>query len=291
MTEPRRFVGPDSADIRGVRQIAPGVVEIVAYAGRGAGLAWLSAIAILIAVGESVIRGSGAIWDRYAGLLGEDTFWGQIGTDAGYRACLRTLDFYPGCKPGLTPEEYYYDIFLPQIVRSGTLAEALFPVVLAMLPFLYLLLWKRPPPVRMEGNHRIAYTWRPARLFGLIRGRLFIAPYTTHKLVMPTKRKFDAVAGDAMSGPVALQLEDASDPQKTRIFRVGPYSALPKETTAQVAWTRASRVFGVDAVEASAAFRDRFRLPFWQRTSLRGMARFPSDIDSRVQAWLDRRPA
>ncbi|MEM7642676.1 MAG: hypothetical protein AAF366_09120 [Pseudomonadota bacterium] len=226
MTDPavRRIV--DQTPSRGVRRVAPGVVEIVAYAGRGAMLAWLAAIAVVIAMGQQLLFGSGAIVDRIQHLSGHGVLWGPTGNDIGYRECRRVVDFYPGCHPDITPEDYYFDVLLPLFVANGTLAETVLATGFVLAPFFYLLLWRRPPPLRLDGVRRVVYAWHPARFFGLVPGRLYLAP-VNQALMDRQLRRYDAVAGGDESGPILLTLHDAFDPTRQRVFKAGPFAALP----------------------------------------------------------------
>ena len=172
---------------------------------------------------------------------------------------------------------------LPRGYESGALGKALFPAFFFSSPFLYLVFWRRRPPVRIDGKRRIVYTWQPARLFGLWPGQLFIAHYTTHDLVAPTPRRYDAVAGGTRSGPVRLKLRAG---ETDRLFSVGHFAIFPSETRASEAWSFATMVLGPNADEVSDALPKRFRLPWWTRTSLLGMRRFPRDLDARVDRWM-----
>lgn len=280
----RRIV--DRTPSRGVRQVAPGVIEIVAYAGRGAMLAWLAAIAILIAVGQQILFGSGAITNRVLGLLGHGVLWGPVGTDIGYRECQRIVDFYPGCHPDITPRAYHFDVILPLQIANGTVGETLFALLFMLAPFVYLLFWRHPPPLRLDGNRRVIYGWRPARLFGLIPGRLYLAS-VDHTLMDRQLRRYDALAGGTESGPILLDLQDMSDPARQRTFKVGPYASLPGEAPAAKMWARAKIVFGVDPEGTASQFPRAFHLPWWQRTSLLGMRRLPAGIEAEVTGRLD----
>lgn len=265
--------------VNGVRSVGPGVIEIVAYAGRAAAMAWLVAIAFVVALVVTSLDEPSPLFpsvsDRFATQLGYGLIWGPIGEDAGYRGCVEG-DLYDGCHPDLSPSDYYFEIFLPNTYDSGALSQLVFYAVLFAAPFLFLLLWRRPPPVRIDGIRRIVYTVRG--------GQLYIARYTTHELVVPAKNKFDAVAGDVRSGPVRLRLTNGS---RDRIFPVGHFAIFPNETRASEAWALAKHVLGSAPEETSTALPDRFRMPWWTRTSLLGPRRLPRTLDARVDAWVE----
>lgn len=270
--------------VQGVRRVAPGVVDIVAFDGRGAALAWLLAIAFAVAIGFVVLSGS---TDPLSGFsihkrLGYGSIWGPTGTDAAYLECVTPPGLYDGCRPDLTPSEYYFQVLVPHMYKNGTLFGDVAALLFLSAPFLYLLFWRRRPPVRIDGEKRIVYTWQPGTPF--TRGKLYAAPYTTDALVVPGKRKFDAVAGDTLSGAVTLQLFNG---QQKRHFKVGPFAAFRNETSAAAAWSAACSVLRPDGAAVSSSLPAQFRLPWWSRTSLLGTRNLPKDIDAKAGRWLE----
>ena len=92
------------------------------------------------------------------------------------------------------------------------------------------------------------------------------------------------IAGDAQSGPVRLRLYSGT---VEAIFSVGHFAIFPDETRPTTAWGKAQHVLGPDPSAASHAFPNKFKFPWWARTSLRSERQFPDDIDRQVDAWAE----
>lgn len=276
-----RFEAPE-----GVRRVGPGVFEIMGHVGRRKLISGIGSVGIL-AAGLAALVFAPDLWSGVARRVGYGVAWGgEHNFHRGYDLCISGPS-YPGCHPDMTPWEFVWNVHFKFAFSQGHLDDDIMLLAFVLLLPAIFLLRRRPAPVRIDGPRRIAYTWARPRLFGLLgRGGLHIAGRRGIKI--EARDHIDAPQRGAVINPLIVELGAAEAPARTRRFKIGPMD--PKVISASGIWSTLAVPAMADddfALGLTERLPDRFRIPWWQRISLRRPRDLPADIDARAAAWAD----